>query len=150
MFGESNGLVVARWVIPDRDKSPEKIVSLIECSRFVDAQSLVQMPRGERKLDRKKERIFLWYLGSPKTDEEVGEMLRAGKMRAADPYLLIQVNIDQPELSDLYPSATHWKDPRGDWNFCAFRTWSTGRAFYLHRHNGFPADCWIACVPDEG
>lgn len=75
------------------------------------------MPRG----DGKSQWVYFFRPGRPLTDQELEKEYGAHHLKPVDPYLLAQVNTDEPDFAHEYPNGTHWYDiSTGKWCFAIF------------------------------
>lgn len=135
-----SGMIV-RHVKVDRTRTPQQVLDATGRRQYVDPDVVASMPGcgdGIEELD-----VCFFPLRRFASDEEVEEACKLrGLERLADPYVVAQVNTDDPEFADTHPNGTHWKDAEGKWCYFAFDRWHGERLVNVHRRALDWRDSW--------
>lgn len=94
--------------------------------------------------------IIFFSIGCCVSDDDLEKEYESRGLVPADPYSLIQVNIDDPSFADKHPNCTHWKDENGKWYYIAFNLCRSKRYVRGDCYNDDPdrddwdGDWWFA------
>lgn len=132
--------IIVRHVKVDRTRTPQQVLDATGRRQYVDPDVVTSMPGcgdGIEELD-----VCFFPLRRFSSDEEVEKACKLrGLERLADPYVVAQVNTDDPEFADEHPNATHWK-VNGKWCYFACGRWSDGRHVNVDRAGRDWNDHW--------
>ena len=106
--GEDSAFILARYFTIDRSRDPRERLSVANKRVYLPTflpQVVNDMPRGEGE----EGVIIFFQVGRCVNNKELDREYDLRGLKPADPCSLIQVNEDDPVLSDKYPNVTYWE-----------------------------------------
>lgn len=128
----------------DRTRSPQEMLDATERWRFVcNGDVIASMPKGEGK----EVDVIFFKIDKYITNEEFEEEYEKRGLVPADPYSLLQVNIDDHAFADAHPNATVWKNKNGTWCYAICNRWNGVLDVDVDQSDGrWLGRCWFAGV----
>ena len=138
--------LIVRRVRVNRGRSPQEALDATGRVQYTNRSVVNSMPAATAdeveivllKPDLKK---YNGHISDDDLEKEFASCV-LGPLDAVDPISLASLNEDDPALADKYPNGTHWRGPKGEWNFAAFYHWNGRRKVSVDRSDCDWYDFW--------